>query len=49
MLYDTLTDCGARARDAARWPESEQVETNEFIEAFIPARMAFLDAEFAND
>jgi len=48
-LFNLLTDYGARARDAARWPESEQVETNEFIEAFIPARLAFLDTEFASD
>jgi len=46
-LYDTLTDCGARARDAARWPDSAISEDNSFMETFIPARMAFLDREFA--
>ena len=46
-LYDPLTDCGARARDAARWPNSAVSEDNSFIEQFIPARMAFLDREFA--
>jgi len=47
VLYDTLTDCGARARDAARWPGSAISEDNNFMETFIPARMAFLDREFA--
>ena len=46
-LYDALTDCGARARDAARWENSAVSANNDFIEAFIPERMAFLDAEFA--
>ena len=46
-LYDQLTDCGARARDAERWPKSAISEDNSFIEQFIPARMAFLDREFA--
>jgi len=46
VLYDQLTDCGARARDAERWPKSAISEDNSFIEQFIPARMAFLDREF---
>ena len=46
MLYDFVTDCGARARDAARWEDSAISADNSFIEAFIPARTAFLDGEF---
>jgi len=45
-LYDQLSTCGARQRDAERWPTSAISEDNSFIETFIPARMAFLDREF---
>ena len=49
-LYDPLTVCGARQRDAERWPNSAISEDNSFIEEFIPARMAFLDGVFhSND
>lgn len=45
-LYDPLTACGARQRDAERWPGSATSTDNNFIEEFIPARMAFLDSVF---
>jgi len=45
-LFDRLTDCGARQRDAERWPDSASCSNNSFIETFIPARMAFLDSVF---
>jgi len=45
-LFDHLTDCGARARDAKRWKKTGVAEDNSFLQAFIPERMAFLDEEF---
>jgi len=45
-FYDQITACGARQRDAERWPNSAISEDNSFIETFIPARMAFLDSVF---
>jgi len=46
-LYDRISS-GAYARDMKRWPESAICEDNSFIEAFIPARMAFLDEVFSD-
>jgi len=48
-LYDQLTDCGARARDAERWPKSAISEDNSFMETFIPARMAYLDSLYLTE
>lgn len=43
-LFDLVTDTGARARDAKRWPKSAISTDNSFIETFIVSRMAYLDS-----
>lgn len=45
--FDELTRSGARARDAARWPDSATCEDNSFIETFVSRRLAYLDAFYA--
>ena len=44
--YDTITESGARRRDAERWPDSAIAEDNHFIREFIPAHLAVLDGFF---
>ena len=46
-MFDRLTDCGARARDAARWPTSP-VSTENFVAAFLSRRIAYLDTLYAS-
>jgi hypothetical protein len=46
--FDEITLSGARARDAARWPNSASCEDNSFIETFVSRRLAYLDAFYAD-
>ncbi|HRX57848.1 MAG TPA: CotH kinase family protein [Eubacteriales bacterium] len=46
-VFDEITQSGARARDAARWPDSAVCEDNSFIDSFIRLRLAYLDEFFA--
>lgn len=45
--FDSVTQSGARARDAARWPNSASCEDNSFIETFVSRRLAYLDTFYA--
>ena len=42
-LMTYLVESGAFSRDSRRWPDSENVEGTEEIEAFIDARFSWLD------
>lgn len=42
-LFNLVTETGARAREAKRWPKGGYAEDNSFMQMFIPERMAFLD------
>lgn len=46
--YDTVTESGARARDAARWPNSAVCEDNSFIDEFVSRRLTYLDDYYAD-
>ncbi len=42
--FDLLSESGARARDAARWPQSAQCTDNAFMQTFVTNRLRYLDA-----
>ena len=46
-FYDELSACGARQRDAERWPQGGVSQDDSFIETFLVRRTAYLDDVFA--
>lgn len=45
--FTAVTESGARARDAARWPKSAVCEDNSFIDEFVSRRLTYLDDYYA--
>ena len=46
--FTAVTESGARARDAARWPKSAVCADNSFIDEFVSRRLTYLDDYYAD-
>lgn len=46
-LFDLLEACGARAREAMRWPDSALSPDNGFVQSFVKERLLYLDEIFS--
>lgn len=46
IIYDEVTESGAREREHERWPDGGYSTDNSFIEKFIRQRLPYLDSQF---